>query len=193
MNAVRSVELPTLVNGSRVCVGGIVNDLQARATKKGDRFALFRLEDDSGGTKCVCWPEAFRKHSTLLQAELPALVTGRLELSEDNPPSIIVDQVQKLEGLRSHKVRSILVRMLSTEQDEVLFDGILDVLHKHPGAEDVVLEMEIERGVCVRVRANQALRVEHSAALVSDLKQLGCSVDSSVATGNKLALSRSMH
>jgi len=47
--------------------------------------------------------------------------------------------------------------------------------------------MQIEGDVRVRVRANQALKVEHSATLVSDLKQLGCVVD----TNHKLALSKS--
>jgi DNA polymerase-3 subunit alpha len=78
VSAVRSVDLPTLVSGSRISIGGIVSDLQSRTTKKGDRFALFRIEDESGGTKCVAWPETYRKNSTVIQAELPALITGRL-------------------------------------------------------------------------------------------------------------------
>jgi DNA polymerase-3 subunit alpha len=174
MNAVRSADLPSLVNGSRVSIGGIVSDFQTRTTKKGDRFALFRLEDDSGGTKCVVWPEAYRRHSALLQPELPALVTGRLELADDNPPSIIVDLVQRLDGILANKTKSILIRIPPAEQKEVLFDGILDVLHRHPGADEVVLEMLLDPDIQVRVRANPALRAQHGQALVFDLKQLGC-------------------
>ena len=165
-----------------------MNDLQTRTTKKGDRFALFRLEDDSGGTKCVCWPEAFGKHSSLLQAELPALVTGRLELSEDNPPSIIVDLVQRLDGVKVKTARSICVRLPLQDQNEALLDSVLDVLHRYPGSEDILLEVMLENDVVVRIRANQALRAEYSPALVSDLKQLGCLAD----TGHKLALSKSV-
>jgi DNA polymerase-3 subunit alpha len=174
MNAVRSVDLPSLVNGSRVSIGGIVSDFQVRTTKKGDRFSLFRLEDDSGGAKCVAWPETYRKYSTLLQPELPALVTGRLELTEDNPPSIIVDQVQRLDSIMANKSRSVLIRIPATELKEMLLEGILDVLQKHPGVDEVVLEMLLEANVQVRVRANPALRVQHGPALDSDLKQLGC-------------------
>jgi DNA polymerase-3 subunit alpha len=166
-----------------------VSDLTTRTTKKGDRFALFRLEDDSGGTKCVCWPEAYGKHSGLLQAELPALVSGRLELSEDNPPSVIVDLVQRLDGVRVSKPRSVFVGLPASSPTEDLFDNVLDALHKYPGSEDVVFEVMISDDTRVRVRANQALRVEHNPALVSELKQLGCSVDS----GNRLALSKAVH
>ena len=69
-----------------------------RTTKKGDKFALFRLEDEAGSTKCVLWPEVYRKHSALAQNELPAIVIGKLELSEDNPPTIIVDQLQSIDA-----------------------------------------------------------------------------------------------
>jgi DNA polymerase-3 subunit alpha len=182
-NAIRSVDLQNATNGSRVCIGGIVSDLQLRTTKKGDRFALLRLEDDSGGTKCVVWPEAYRKHSTLIEAELPALITGRLELSEDNPPSVIVDQVQRLDGIRPARTNSVVIRVPPADDKEALFDGVLEVLHKHPGLDDVLLEISLEPGVYVRIRVNPALRVQHSPALVSDLKQLGCSADA----GNKVA------
>jgi hypothetical protein len=74
----------------------------------------------------------------------------------------------------------------SSENNEI-YDSILEVLHKYPGSDDVILQMTIENQTVVRVRTNPALRVEHSAALVSDLKQLGCAV----VSDNKLALSRS--
>ncbi|MFN2514292.1 MAG: OB-fold nucleic acid binding domain-containing protein, partial [Pyrinomonadaceae bacterium] len=86
-----------LTSGSRIHIGGIISDLQPKTTKKGDRFALLRLEDETGATKCVLWPETYRKYSGLVKNELPVLVSGRLELSEDNPPSIIVDQVQSFD------------------------------------------------------------------------------------------------
>ncbi|MCU1265024.1 MAG: dnaE [Acidobacteria bacterium] len=182
-NAVRSVDLQNVATGSRVCIGGIISDFQLRATKKGDRFALLRLEDDSGGTKCVVWPEAYRKYSSMLEAELPALITGRLELSEDNPPSVIVDQIQRLDGVRAIRTSSVVVRIPSSDNQEVLFDGILEVLHKHPGSDEILLEMTLEPGVQVRIRANPALRVQHGPALDSDLKRLGCAAN----MGSKVA------
>lgn len=185
IGAVRSSDLPSLVSGSRVSVGGIVSDLQARTTKKGDRFALFRIEDEFGGTKCVAWPEIYRKHSATLQPELAALITGRLELSDDNPPSIIVDQVQALDGIAALKTKSLVIR-IPDRDDEALCDGILDVLNKNPGAYEVLLERNVRPNLRVRVRANPAVRVQHSQTLVSDLKQLGCAVE----VANKPPLSR---
>jgi DNA polymerase-3 subunit alpha len=131
--AVKSAELSSLSSGARIHIGGIINDLQPRTTKKGDRFALLRLEDEAGGTKCVLWPEIYRKYATLVKNELPVLVSGRLELSEDNPPSIIVDQVQSLDDLVKAKEMVILRVPQAPEDAAELFDSILHLINTNAG------------------------------------------------------------
>jgi len=171
--AVKSVELPGLTSGSRISVGGIINDLQPRTTKKGDRFALLRLEDEAGGTKCVLWPEVYRKYSILLKNELPVLITGRLELSEDNPPSIIADQVQGLDEIAKAK-ELIVLRVPAADDTEGLFDSILHVINTHSGGCEVVLETSVDANLLVRVKVNSTLRVERSERLETAFRNVGC-------------------
>ena len=40
-------------SGETVCIAGMVGALQIRTSKKGNRFATFRLEDRAGGIKCL--------------------------------------------------------------------------------------------------------------------------------------------
>jgi DNA polymerase-3 subunit alpha len=175
VKAVSSSDLPNLNTGSRVTVGGIIAELQTRTTKKGDKFALLRLEDESGGTKCVLWPEVYRKHSTLLQNELPVVIMGRLELSEDNPPTIIVDQVRSIDA--AVRDNEYLVLRAPTKHDLAeLCDSILDLLHANPGDCDVTLEALTEKGMLVRIKASEQLRVTRSAELEEALKKLGLGV-----------------
>lgn len=175
LKAAKSVELAGLVSGSRICIGGIINDLQTRTTKKGDGFALVRLEDEAGGTKCVLWPETYRKYSGMLQNELPVLVSGRLELSEDNPPTVIVDQVQSLDDILKNR-ETVIFHVPATDDRAGLFDSILHLINTHPGSCDVTLETLIDADTLVRVKVNSALRVARSAKLETALKQLGCTV-----------------
>ncbi len=175
VKAVSSSDLPNLNTGSRVTVGGIIAELQTRTTKKGDKFALLRLEDEAGGTKCVLWPEVYRKHSTLLQNELPVVIIGRLELSEDNPPTIIVDQVRSIDA--AARDNEYLVLRAPAKNDLAdLCDSIVDLLHANPGDCEVRLEALTEKGMLVRIKANEALRVTRSAELEEALKKLGCGV-----------------
>jgi DNA polymerase-3 subunit alpha len=171
--ALKSIDLLTLSSGSRVTVGGIIGDLQPRTTKKGDRFALLRLEDEGGGTKCVLWPETFRKFSLVVKNDLAALVSGRLEISEDSPPSIIVDQVQSLDDIL--KAKELMVLRLPTPDDPAqVFDGILHLINTHPGTCDIALEASLDDGLLVRIKVNSSLRLERSEKLETALKQMGC-------------------
>lgn len=175
LKAVTSSELPNLTSGNRVTCGGIISDLQIRTTKKGDKFALLRLEDEAGGTKCVLWPEVYRKHAAVVQNELPAVIIGRLELSEDNPPTIIVDQCQSIDA--SERQNEFMVLRPPREEDvSTLYDSILSVLSTNPGECDVRIETKTEDGLVVRIQANTQLRVKRSNELEEALKKIGCGV-----------------
>jgi DNA polymerase-3 subunit alpha len=171
--AAKSVDLPTFSSGARIHVGGIINDLQPKTTKKGDRFALLRLEDEAGGTKCVLWPETYRKYSVLVKNELPVLISGRLELSEDNPPSIIVDQVQSLDEMIKAKELVVLRVPLATDPAE-LFDSILHVINTHAGNCDVMLETSLDGDLVVRVKVSSTLRIERSEKFETAVRKIGC-------------------
>jgi DNA polymerase-3 subunit alpha len=175
MKAAKSSELPNLTTGSRVTSGGIIHDLQIRMTKKGDKFALLRLEDEAGGTKCVLWPEIYRKHATVLQSDMAVIVKGRLELSEDNPPTIIVEQVQSMEAA-SEGTEFLLLKMPANADFSTLFDSILNLLSLYPGDCDVAVEAQIDDQTVVRIKANPALRIKRSTDLNDSLSQLGCRV-----------------
>ena len=173
LKTVKSADLLNLNSGVRVSIGGIITDLQTRNTKRGDKFALLRLEDEGGGTKCVFWPEAFRKYSTVMQNELAVLITGRLELSEENPPTVIAEAAQTLDEILKQR-ETIVLRLPQNDDPEGFFDSILHLLNQHAGNCDVAVETLIDAETLVRVKTNSALRVERSLSLETALKQLGC-------------------
>jgi len=175
LKATRSCDLPNLISGSRVTLGGIIAELQLRTTKKGDKFALLRLQDEAGGTKCVLWPEIYRKHGALLQNDLAVVAIGRLELSEDNPPTIIADQIQSMEAI-SKSNEFVVLRAPQENDFPALLDAILSVLSAHPGNCDVTLEAVVDGHTIVRIKANAALRISRSSELEQSLRQLGCAI-----------------
>jgi DNA polymerase-3 subunit alpha len=184
VKAVRSSELSEMTSGVRVASGGIVGDVQLRTTKKGDKFALFRLEDEAGSTKCVLWPEVYRKHSSLMQNELPVIVTGRLELSEDNPPTIIVDQVQSIDATVRNSEFLVLRAPRQHDDFSTLCDSILTLLSANPGDCEVAVEALINEETLVRIKPNNALRVRRSGELEQSLKDLGCAVSFETTNGH---------
>jgi hypothetical protein len=132
----------------------------------------------------VLWPEGYRKYAALAHNELPAIVIGKLELSEDNPPTIIVDQLQSIDA--AEKGNEFLVLRTPQHDDfTTLCDSILTLINLNPGDCEIAFETLISDGTVVRIRPNDTLRVRRSGELEQALKELGCAV--TVETSRKEA------
>ena len=80
LKCIRVADLASAGLEARVRLAGVVSDFTVRNTKKGDKYAYFRLEDLSGGTvKCVLWPEAFKTKGKDAANDALLLVTGKLD------------------------------------------------------------------------------------------------------------------
>jgi DNA polymerase-3 subunit alpha len=65
-----------------IWVGGIVSGLRPLKTKKGDRMAVFMLDDIAGNLEVVVFPETFARHGSLVEPDAMLLVRGKLEKDE---------------------------------------------------------------------------------------------------------------
>jgi DNA polymerase-3 subunit alpha len=163
-------------HGDQVALGGIIVELVTKTTKKGDRFALFRLEDQYGSVKVVCWPEQFNKYKNILQSDEVVLVKGKLELSDEGGAtgaSIIVQEIHQLERARSSAARAIIVRMPERSVSAGSIEALGDLISRHQGSASVLLEVETEDGMVVQLRPQQFFRVNVAPELTAEIEKMG--------------------
>ncbi|MFL6209020.1 MAG: DNA polymerase III subunit alpha [Pyrinomonadaceae bacterium] len=177
LNCQNCLHLQELEHGATVRLGGIVTGLQKRTTKKGDNFALLRLEDQVGGVKCVVWPEAYNKCRYILLDDAAVLVTGKFDTGDEGSISIIADEVVSLEDILQRRARTVLLRMPTDKAPESVLDGLFKVLDRFKGDCDVLIEMYLDGGVLVRTRAHGALRIQGSLQMEAAVRELGCAVE----------------
>jgi DNA polymerase-3 subunit alpha len=175
LGAVTSVEVAQQETGSRATMAGVVRSLQLKTTKKGDRFAIFSLEDQAGAIKCVLWPEPYRRNSSLLAEEATLLVNGRVEVGDDGPASIIIDKIGELTQAVQQKAREVVIRFINGPPISDSFEQVKQLLEAAPGDCDVFIELKVE-DMIVRVRTHPSLKIEGSATIESNLRNLGCEV-----------------
>ena len=175
LGALSSVELAAQESGSRATIAGLVTDLQLRTTKKGDRFAIFRLEDQAGSVKCVLWPEPFRRHSTMVTAEATVLVSGRAEIADEGTVTVIVERVTELTQAIQQKARELVIRFPADADSEQLSASVRTLLEQAKGECDVFVEI-VSSGMLVRMRAHPTLKVQGSVEMETSLRSLGCEV-----------------
>jgi DNA polymerase-3 subunit alpha len=176
LGAASSIELAAVESGGRARAAGMVKDLQLKTTKKGDRFAIFQLEDHAGAVKCVAWPEPFRRHSTVIRAEAVVLVTGRIENSDEGMVTLMVDRVGDLDQAIQQKAREIIVRLPTAADISKICDDVKQVLEGSRGECEVYVEV-LSNGALVRLRAHPSLKVQGSSQLEAALRNLGCEVN----------------
>jgi DNA polymerase-3 subunit alpha len=175
LGAVSSAELGQQESGSRATIAGLITDLQLRTTKKGDRFAIFRLEDQAGSIKCVLWPEPFRRQNGIVAEEATVLVTGRAEISDDGVITVIAEKLTELTQAVQQKARELIIGIPTATDSAQLCEGVKKLLEQSKGDCDVFVEV-VAGGMLVRVRTHPSLKVQGSAEIESALRNLGCEV-----------------
>ncbi|MBO0722682.1 MAG: hypothetical protein J2P41_17795, partial [Blastocatellia bacterium] len=159
-------------HGDQVASCGIIIDLSLKTTKKGDRFALFRLEDQFGSVKIVCWPEQFNRYKTQIQADLVVLVKGRLELSDDGAATIITQEIQQLESARAKAARTIILKVAEDSINEQNLRSLNEIIAANPGNASILFELTTNDGVIVRLRPHNFLRLNLSPELIGRIEQI---------------------
>jgi DNA polymerase-3 subunit alpha len=175
LGAVTSAELIQQETGSRATMAGLVRELQLKTTKKGDRFAIFRLEDQTGAVKCVLWPEPYRRNSSILTDEATILVNGRAEISDEGMITIIAERITELTQAVQQKARELIIQLANSQDESAQCEEVKKLLEQSPGDCEVFIDMTLN-GMKVRIRAHPSLKVQGSVEIERALRNLGCEV-----------------
>ena len=92
-------ELETQLEGSRVKVGGILDNVKRILTKKGSEMAFISLADEKGiALECVIFPRVFEIYKDALIKDSVIVAEGKLDTKNDKP-TILVDSVTQIDAL----------------------------------------------------------------------------------------------
>ncbi len=93
-----------------VWVGGIVSGLRPLKTKKGDRMAVFMLDDIAGSVEVVVFPETFGKHGSLVEADAMLLVRGKFE-KDDESARMVATELLPIAALKERTTREVVIHL----------------------------------------------------------------------------------
>ncbi len=96
--------------GDPVRLAGLLAQLQVKRNKKGDAWAIVRLETRDGGLECLCFAEAYRRMSEALRLSVPVWVRGRL-LADEGAPRLQLEEVAELSRQRPRLPRQVTVQL----------------------------------------------------------------------------------
>src|SRR5262249_8851833 len=91
-------------------IGGIVAACRQLKTRKGDRMAVFTLEDHVGGVEVVVFPEAYQRAANLIETGTLVLVRGRLE-KDDETVRMLAAEIAPLDSVRERIAREVAIHL----------------------------------------------------------------------------------
>ena len=113
-----------------VWVGGIVSGLRPLKTKKGDRMAVFMLDDIAGGVEVVVFPETFGKCGHLIAADAMLLVRGKFE-KDDESARLVATELQPISMLKERTTREVVIHLHTPSRGAM--EALAELLARHRG------------------------------------------------------------
>jgi DNA polymerase-3 subunit alpha len=173
IGAKRTSQLGPL-GGTEGTIGGIISGCRIVKTRKGDRMAVFMLEDLEGAVECVVYTEPYKQYASIIQNDAMILVKGRIEVDEEERPKVRAAELQQMSTLTERLARSLHVRMVAPPCGRPMFEALADLFSRHRGDRRVTFELEItNRDHPVRIHADvPQVRVRPSERLVAEVERI---------------------
>ena len=161
----------TVPQGVPIKLAGMVSHITPMVSKKGERMAKFRLEDNSGSIDCIIFPSYFKDCETAIQDDNVICAKGRYE-STDRGAQFLVNRVDLLRLDNEPSEPTILsVRLASVRLNQTLLVELTQVCQHYPGRDGLTLILQQNDGQ--RLQAVLPLTVDaHSDQLHQQLIEL---------------------
>jgi DNA polymerase-3 subunit alpha len=154
-------------------VGGIIAGCRPLKTRKGERMAVFTLEDAQASVDIVAFPEAFQRAGGLIETGRMVLVAGKLERDEDTV-RILASEIAPLDSVRARLAREVAIRFRQpADRDTLAILG--EIFARHRGDRRVAFEVETgdpPNRLRVTVDVSSRVRVRPSPALIAEVEQV---------------------
>ncbi len=163
----------------RVKLGVVVTAIKRQVSKRsGAEFARLTVEDFSGSTEVLVFPDAWATLNDRIRADVPVLLEGGFSKRDQGgeQPTVIVDAVMKLAELRATGRVSVEIDLGAIGAGSpalaphVMAD-VRAVADAHPGPAPLEARWSDGNGTGARWRS-RTLAISGSAAVLSDLRAL---------------------
>jgi DNA polymerase III subunit alpha len=168
-------EYEQIIPGERITIAGIVSSFQVKHSKKGNRFCIFKLEDQSNSVKCLGWSEAYTKYSHYLKEDELLVINGKVESADGQEITLILEEVTLLEDMVPMKAKKLAINICQEKAEEIILEQIFALLSKNQGKCDVYFNLKLNDNLSVNI-LSQPLRIQGNKQLERTLIEKGCQV-----------------
>ena len=157
-------------NGKEITVAGLIVGSRPVRSKKGQRWAIFTLQDMTGVQELLAFPEAFGRLESVLKAGTPLLLKARVQVEEAGT-RLSLQEARRLQDVADRAVASELRLRVDLERvNEDSLQLLEDLFAKAAGPSPVIFELEAKDGTTAVVQSQRKIRV--TSDLIAALERI---------------------
>ncbi|MFH1383990.1 MAG: DNA polymerase III subunit alpha [Candidatus Omnitrophota bacterium] len=166
-----SATLVTFSDQTEVSVGGIIDSISNKTTRKGDPMCFVRLQDLEGKCEIVVFPEVLKKSVGILQNDALVFVRGKVNAREDEA-KIIANEIIPLHEVRKRLTKVFTIDLFTAGLNQEILGQLRDILTRHRGAVPVYLNFKEPDGKYTQVIAGEDVKVSSTEDLFTEVETL---------------------
>ncbi len=136
--------------GREVRVCGVVVQERITTTRRGDKMAYLRIEDQTGSVEVIVFPELYQTSSSLFKQEIPLFISGTLDHGEKGTKlkahaiaPMALESDLKGEMQNEEAPRQVMIMLSAGSVAPSDMTGLRDLLHRFPGPLPVGLKITV--------------------------------------------------
>ena len=146
---------PSVSDGSRQVVGGMITEKTIKYTKNNKVMAFLTLEDLVGTVEVVVFPRDYEKNSHLIEQDAKVFIQGRVSAEDDRASKLICERVLPFDQMP----RQLWIQFASRREYEHQVQELYDILRQSDGNDQVVVYLKQER-MMKQLPAARSVRID---------------------------------
>lgn len=152
--------------GDQVTLSGIITKSRNQLTKKGEIMRYIEVEDLTGSIEVIIFPSQVKRFDELTYVDKIVTISGNLDISEDAPPKIRLENIYLLDTSAKRKSR-LYIRFDS--RDVQTMTKVKEILRDANGDTEVVIVFEDTKQ---KVKAPKTMMVNKNDKRIDSLINL---------------------
>ena len=161
------IEEARVNDGDRVVIGGIVESLEKKFSKKnGDSYAVAVVEDLAGSVECMIWHKTYEEVKGWLAENEKVIIEGRAKIEEDRDGKVFCNRITRFSG----KAKKLCIQFESLDDYMAKDAQLKSIIRGSKGSDSVHIYI---KATATSGRMNKQLEnvfVNADEALVNALK-----------------------
>ena len=160
--------------GDETSAGGVVTAVRPLKTRKGDRMAVFFLEDRHGSIEVLAFKDTYARAAALIENGTLVVVRGKLE-RDDEEARLLASDILPIAAVREKLARELAITLAMPPHTRATLEALADLFARNRGDKPVTLHLELKNGASrmhVQAQVSSHIRVKASAAFLDEVKKI---------------------